>query len=78
MKGVQAVMTSALQQAFEKAAALSREQQESLAAILMEEMAAEDRWRQSFARSQDALSKLAAEALAEDADGRTLDMDQLL
>jgi hypothetical protein len=67
-------MTSALQQAFEKAAALPREQQESLAAILMEEMASEDRWRQSFAQSQDALSKLAAEALAEDADGRTLDM----
>ena len=50
------------------------QQQESLAAILMEEMASEDRWRQSFAQSQDALSKLAAEALAEDADGRTLDM----
>jgi hypothetical protein len=71
-------MTSALQQAFEKAAALPPEQQEVLAAILVEEMASEERWQRSFARSQDALRKLAAEALAEDAAGRTLDMDESL
>ena len=69
-------MTPALQQAFEKAAALPQEQQDSLAAILIEEMASEDRWQQSFARSQDALSKLASEALVEHATGRTLDMDK--
>ncbi len=56
-------MTASLQQAFEKAAALPQEEQDTLAAILLEEIASEERWRQSFARSQDALSKLAAEAL---------------
>ncbi len=71
-------MTSTLQKAFEQAAALPPEQQETLGAILLEEMAAEDRWQQSFARSQDALSKLAAEALDEDAQGRTLDLDKSL
>jgi hypothetical protein len=70
-------MTTALQQAFEKASALPQEQQDSLAALLMEEIAADDRWQCSFAKSQDALSKLAAEALAEDVQGRTLDMDEL-
>ena len=71
-------MTTALQQAFEKASALPQEQQDSLAAILLDEMAAEGRWERSFAQSQGALSKLAAEALAEDAQGRTLDMDESL
>jgi hypothetical protein len=71
-------MTTSLQQAFEKAAALPQEQQDTLAAILMEEIASEERWRQSFARSQDALSKLAAEALNEHVQGRTRDLDELL
>jgi hypothetical protein len=70
------IMTAALRQAFEKAATLPPDQQDALAAILLEEIADEDRWQQSFARSQDALSRLAAEALAEDAQGRTTDMDQ--
>jgi hypothetical protein len=71
-------MTIALQEAFAKAAALPPEQQEAIAAILLEEIAVDDRWQQSFAQSQDALSKLAAEALNEDAQGRTLDMDESL
>lgn len=71
-------MTTALQEAFEKAAGLPADQQEAIAAILMEEMADESRWQQSFARSQEALAKLAAEALVEDAEGRTLDLDELL
>jgi hypothetical protein len=71
-------MTTALQEAFEKAAALPPDRQESLAAFLLEEIAAEECWQQSFARSQDVLSRLAAEALTEDAEGRTLDMDESL
>ena len=45
---------------------------------LLEEMADEQRWQRSFAQSQDALAKLAAEALEEDAQGRTLDLDESL
>ena len=71
-------MTTALQEAFDKAAALPPERQEAIAAILLEEIATDDCWQQSFAQSQDALSKLAAEALDEDKRGRTLDMDQSL
>ena len=44
---------------------------ESLAAILLQELAAEQRWTESFAKSQDALEKLAQEALAEHRAGLT-------
>ncbi len=71
-------MTTALQEAFEKATALPPERQEAIAAILLEEIAVDECWQRSFVGSQDALSKLAAEALNEDAQGRTLDMDQSL
>lgn len=71
-------MTATLQKAFDKAASLPPDQQEALAAMLMEEMADEDRWQRSFAGSQDARSKLAAEALAEHAAGLTRDLDELL
>ena len=63
-------MTTALQEAFAKAAALPPDQQEAIAAILLEEIAVDDCWQRSFANSQDALSKLAMEALDEDAQGR--------
>ena len=69
-------MTATLQEAFEKAALLSADRQEAIAAVVLEEIEAEDRWQRSFARSQDVLSGLAAEALAEDAQGRTLPMDE--
>jgi hypothetical protein len=71
-------MTTALQEAFAKAAALPPERQATIAAILLEEIAVDEAWQQSFAHSQNALSKLAAEALEEDSQGRTLDMDQSL
>jgi hypothetical protein len=64
-------MTSALQQAFAKAAELPLDRQDTIAAIVMEEIADEERWQQSYARSQDALSKLAAAVRKEDAEGRT-------
>ena len=45
--------------------------QDALAAILLEEIASEQRWTHSFENSEDALEMLAAEALAEHAAGRT-------
>jgi hypothetical protein len=71
-------MTSILQEAFEKAAALPIEQQQAFTSLVLEEIASEQRWQASLARSQDALAKLADEALAEDAEGRTVDLDDSL
>lgn len=64
-------MTQLLQKALSEAAKLSESEQDALAAILLEEIASEHRWSESFAKSQDALAKLAEEALAEHAAGRT-------
>lgn len=69
-------MNTLLQQAFEKAAALPFDRQETIAAVVVEEIEAEERWQRSFAHSQNALSKLAAEAMEEDEEGRTLPMDE--
>lgn len=64
-------MTQQLEQAI--AAVLKRpdQDQDALAAILLEEIAAEQRWSALFAQSQGALEELALEALAEHASGKT-------
>jgi hypothetical protein len=71
-------MTSSLQQAFDKASTLPADQQEVLAAIVLDEIASEQRWQAAFAGSQDALAKLAREALENDCRGLTSDLDELL
>ncbi len=45
--------------------------QDALAALPLQELAAEHRWTESFAKSQDALERLAQEALAEHRGGLT-------
>ena len=64
-------MTTLLQQAFYEAAKLAPIEQDALATLLLEEMADEQRWGKSFAQSQNTLAKLANEALAEFAAGKT-------
>ncbi len=64
-------MTQLLEKAIAEIAKLADGDQDALAAILLEELASERRWSASFAASQDALAKLADEALADDAAGRT-------
>ncbi len=58
-------MTKLLKQAFERAAALPEDEQDAIAGIILEEIEDEARWRASFAKSQDALARLAKEARAE-------------
>ena len=68
-------MTKALRDVFEEAEKLSAAEQDQLAAAIREEIAAERRWESSLAASQDALTKLADEALAEHRAGQTLPFD---
>ena len=72
-------MTQMLEQAFAQVAKLPEAEQDAFAAWIVEELASEQRWSQSFARSQNVLAQLAEEALAEHRAGRTqpLDVDQL-
>ncbi|HEX6320609.1 MAG TPA: hypothetical protein VFZ84_17260 [Burkholderiales bacterium] len=64
-------MTKLLEQALQEVAKLPAAEQDAVAAILLEELASEQRWAESFAKSQDKLAKLAAEALADYKAGRT-------
>ena len=71
-------MTHALVAAIAEAEKLPLEEQDVLAAILVEEIASEQRWSMSFARSEHVLEALAAEALAEFKAGKTRPLDELL
>jgi len=68
-------MTKALKKAFEAAARLPEPDQDELAAAILEELEADERWETAFARSQDALERLADEALEEHRAGRTEPLD---
>jgi len=64
-------MTQLLEKALNEIAKLSAPEQDAVAAILLEELASEKRWSESFAKSQELLAKLAEKALADHAAGRT-------
>jgi len=68
-------MTRALEAAIAKLAGLPAEEQDRIARWLLDELEDEDRWARQFATSQEALSKLAAEARADRAAGRTTELD---
>jgi hypothetical protein len=65
------VMTQLLEKALSQVAKLPASEQDAVAAIVLEELASEPRWAESFAKSQDLLAKLAEKALADHAAGRT-------
>jgi len=71
-------MTELLEQAFSQASRLPSEQQNAVAALLLKEMESEQRWTESFARSQEALSKLSDEALMEFARGEARPLNELI
>ena len=64
-------MTQTLDAAIAKLATLPPEEQDRVARWLLDELCDEEHWTRQFSGSQDALSKLAAEAGAGSAAGRT-------
>jgi len=72
-------MTGKLKRAFEAASKLPPEDQDALAAAILEEVAVDGLWDASFARKPVALGQLADEALREHRSGRTraLEPDEL-
>ncbi len=67
-------MTQLLEQAIAKVTDLAPADQDAIAAMILEELKDEQRWAASFARSQDALARLAGEVRGEIATGRTRDI----
>ena len=58
-------MTKLLEQAIARLKTLPTSEQDAIAVMILEELEDEVRWDGSFTKSQDALAKLAAEAMAE-------------
>jgi tripartite-type tricarboxylate transporter receptor subunit TctC len=71
-------MTNALKKAFDAASKLPDQDQDALAAAILEEMAADERWEAAVRANPVALESLADEALAEFRKGQTkpLDLDR--
>lgn len=71
-------MTELLEKAFAKASELPSDEQDLLAQTLLDDLAAEEKWNETFAASQDELLKLADEALAEHRAGKTRTLEAIL
>ena len=68
-------MTEMLEKAVAKIKELPAEQQDAIAALILEEIEDEARWDAAFARSPGLLDRLAAEAEEEDRKGLTKELD---
>jgi hypothetical protein len=71
------MVTKLLEKAFDEAAKLSEEEQRQLAEWILAELDSDERWARAFSDSQDRLVQLADEALQEDAEGKTEDLDPM-
>jgi hypothetical protein len=69
------VVTQVLEAALAELAKLPPEEQDRVGRWLLEELRDQEQWDRRFRCSQDALSKLGAEALADHAAGRSTPLD---
>ena len=68
-------MTQLLETAYSQVNQLPDHEQDAIATLILDALADEAQWTEQFAGSQDALAKLAQEAIAEHRAGRTLPLD---
>ncbi len=73
--GILTTMTRALNAVLAKLATLPEDEQDRIAQWLLDELRDDDEWARQFSASRDVLSKLAAEARADRAAGRTTELD---
>jgi hypothetical protein len=66
-------MTQLLKEALAKISKLSEPEQDAIASLILDELADEQRWQDAFARSQDALARLAEKAREDVRAGRVRD-----
>jgi hypothetical protein len=71
-------VTSLLEKALEKIGGLPQDEQDAIAAQILDSLADEEAWRKKFAAKRDRLRQLANEALDQDARGETRPLDDLL
>ena len=68
-------MTELLERAIARLKTLAASEQDAIAAMILEELEDEILWDEAFARSKDALAKLATEAMAEYRAGKTEELN---
>lgn len=71
-------MTQLLERAFAETAKLPPQEQDAIARMVLEELAAEQRWSEAFEKSKPQLAALAEEALAEFRNGKTKRLEESL
>lgn len=71
-------MSTLLEKALEKVAALPAEEQDAIASQILASLADEEGWKKRFAEKRDVIRRMAREALAEDDRGETLPLNDLL
>jgi len=68
-------MSDLFDRAIQKVRMLPEAEKNVIATIILEELEDNARWNKAFSKSQDALAKLAAEAMEEDRKGLTKELD---
>jgi hypothetical protein len=68
-------MTELLAKAFTEAGRLPEAEQNTLASWLLSELESERAWQEKFAASSDLLREMAQEAIEEDRQGKTQELD---
>ena len=71
-------MTALLEKAFEKAQGLPDEEQDAIAAHILASIESEDAWQARYAAKRSILERMAQEAVEQDRQGLTLDLDELI
>ncbi len=71
-------MTKLLEKAFSEASRLPTAMQNMIAVRLLEDINAEAKWDESFAETQNELSRLADEAIADFQNGKTKPLEEVL
>lgn len=71
-------MSTLLEKALEKVAALPPDEQDAIASQILESLADEEAWKKRFAEKRDVIRRMAREALEEDKRAETLPLTDLL
>ena len=71
-------MTGKLEEAIRRVESLSREEQDAIAAQIIETLDDEEAWSRSFDQKRNVMRRLAGEALDEHRRGETRPLDELL
>jgi len=71
-------MSSLLERALEKVAALPKDEQDAIASQTLASLDDERRWKARFAEKSEVIRRMALEALAGDERGETLPLDDLI